>query len=103
MIDLHTLFKHLSLVCCPLSLTCCPWHYRYPILLDAVASEMQRKGDSMMSKWAEVMTNIQPKTYFFRPHIALLPLGVAYVAIVCEFLAQKVFGKPDRYQLKATK
>ena len=54
----------------------------------------------MMSKWAEVMTNIQPKTYFFRPHIAL-PLGVA---IVREFLAQKVFGKPDRYQLKqATK
>ena len=73
---------------------------RYPILLDAVASEMQRQGDSMMSKWAEVMTNIQPKTYFFRPHIAL-PLGVA---IVREFLAQKVFGKPDRYQLKqATK
>ena len=69
---------------------------RYPILLDAVASEMQRKGDSMMSKWAEVMTNIQPKTYFLRPHIAL-PLGIA---IVREFFAQKVFGKPDRYQLK---
>ena len=73
--------------------------YRYPILLDAVASEMQRKGDSMMSKWAEVMTNIQPKTYFLRPHIAI-PLGIA---IVREFFAQKVFGKPDRYQLKASK
>lgn len=53
----------------------------------------------MMSKWAEVMTNIQPKTYFLRPHIAI-PLGIA---IVREFFAQKVFGKPDRYQLKASK
>jgi hypothetical protein len=24
--------------------------YKYPIILDAVASEMQRKGDSMMAK-----------------------------------------------------
>ena len=28
--------------------------YKYPILLDACANEMQRQGDSMMSKWAEV-------------------------------------------------
>ncbi len=28
--------------------------YKYPILLDACANEMQRKGDAMMSKWAEV-------------------------------------------------
>ena len=28
--------------------------YKYPILLDACANEMQRKGDEMMSKWAEV-------------------------------------------------
>ena len=27
--------------------------YKYPILLDACANEMQRQGDSMMSKWAE--------------------------------------------------
>ncbi|GAX79984.1 hypothetical protein CEUSTIGMA_g7423.t1 [Chlamydomonas eustigma] len=70
--------------------------HRYPILLDAMASEMQRKGDVMMSKWAEVMTNMQPKTYFLQPHVAV-PLGIA---ILREFLAQKVFGKPDRYQLK---
>lgn len=71
---------------------------RYPILLDAVASEMQRKGDTMMAKWAEIMTCMQPKTYFLQPHVAL-PLGIA---IVREFFAQKVFrSKPDRYQLKA--
>jgi len=32
---------------------------RYPILMDAIASEVQRKGDVMMSKWAEIMTCMQ--------------------------------------------
>ncbi|GLC44549.1 hypothetical protein PLESTB_000060900 [Pleodorina starrii] len=70
--------------------------YRCPILLDAVASEMQRKGDAMMSKWAEIMTNMQPKTYFLRPHVAI-PLGIA---VVREFVEQKVLGtKKDKYQM----
>lgn len=59
---------------------------------------MQRKGDSMMAKWAEIMTCMQPKTYFLRPDIAT-QLGVA---IVREFFAQKVFGKADRYTLKTS-
>jgi hypothetical protein len=62
-----------------------------------MASEMQRKGDVMMAKWAEVMTNMQPKTYFLQPHVAV-PLGIA---VIREILAQKVFGKPDRYKMKA--
>jgi hypothetical protein len=70
--------------------------YRCPLLLDAVASEMQRKGDSMMSKWAEIMTNMQPKTYFLQPHVAI-PLGVA---VVREFFVQKVFGtRKDNYKM----
>ena len=72
-----------------------PWCCRCPILLDAVASEMQRKGDSMMTKWAEIMTNMQPKTYFLRPHVAI-PLGIA---VVREFIDQKIFGKKDKYQM----
>jgi menaquinone-9 beta-reductase len=36
----------------------------------------QAKGDAMMSKWAEVMTNMRPKTYFLRPDVAI-PLGIA--------------------------
>jgi hypothetical protein len=72
--------------------------YKYPILLDACASEMQRKGDSMMAKWAEVMTCIQPKTYFLQPHVAI-PLGIS---VIREIFAQKIFRtKPDRYQMKA--
>ncbi|GLI68448.1 hypothetical protein VaNZ11_012869 [Volvox africanus] len=70
--------------------------YRCPILLDAVASEMQRKGDAMMAKWAEIMTNMQPKTYFLRPHVAI-PLGIA---VLREFIDQKILGtKKDNYQM----
>eukprot|EP00878_Enallax_costatus_P002001 GHUV01002165.1.p1 GENE.GHUV01002165.1~~GHUV01002165.1.p1 ORF type:complete len:505 (+),score=139.44 GHUV01002165.1:44-1516(+) len=71
--------------------------YRYPIIMDAMASEVQRKGDAFMAKWAEIMTCMQPKTYFFRPDVAL-QLGWA---ITREVIEQKVFGKPDNYQLKA--
>ncbi len=31
--------------------------WRFPILLDACANEVQRQGDAMMSKWAEVSCN----------------------------------------------
>ena len=54
---------------------------------------MKRKGDSMMSKWAEVMTNMRPKTYFLRPDVALQ----MSVAILREVWGQKVMGKPDQY------
>lgn len=67
--------------------------YRYPILLDAVASEMHRQGDTMMAKWAEVMTCMQPKTYFLQPHVAI-PLTIA---IVKEVFNQYVFGQKDKY------
>jgi len=70
--------------------------YRYPIIMDAVASEVQRKGDVMMSKWAEIMTNMQPKTYFLRPHVAV-PMAIA---IAREFFAQKVLGtRKDAYKM----
>lgn len=49
----------------------------------------------MMSKWAEVMTGLRPKTYFLQPHIAL-PLGVA---VVREAIEQYVFGKEDNYKM----
>jgi len=50
-----------------------------------------------MAKWAEIMTCMQPKTYFFRPDVAL-QLGWA---ITREVIEQKLLGKPDKYQLKA--
>lgn len=43
---------------------------------------------------AQVMTNMRPKTYFLRPDVAL-PLGFA---LLREFWAQKVSGRPDKYK-----
>ncbi|KAL4852860.1 Conditioned medium factor receptor 1 [Chlorella vulgaris] len=71
--------------------------WKYPILLDACANEVQRQGDAMMSKWAEVMTNMRPKTYFLRPDVAI-PLGFA---LIRELWQQKVVGRPDKYVMPA--
>ena len=68
--------------------------YKYPILLDACANEMQRKGDAMMAKWAEVMTCMRPKSYFLRPDVAV-SLGFA---VIREFWNQHVVGRPDLYK-----
>ena len=67
--------------------------YRFPILLDACANEMERKGDAMMSRWAEVMTCMRPKSYFLRPDVAL-PLGFA---LLRELWQQKILRRPDAY------
>lgn len=67
--------------------------YHYPILLDACASEMQRKGDAMMAKWAEIMTGMQPKTYFLRPDIAI-PMGIS---VGREWIEQTFLGKKSTY------
>jgi hypothetical protein len=67
--------------------------HRYPILLDAVANEIQRVGDPMMSAWAEIATCMKPKTYFFRPDVGV-PL---LMALAREIWAQKVIGRPDAY------
>lgn len=67
--------------------------YRCPILLDAVANEVQRTGDAMMSTWAEVATCMRPKTHLLRPDIAAR-LGAA---LVREAWAQWVAGRPDAY------
>lgn len=48
----------------------------------------------MMAMWAEVMTNMRPKTYFLRPDVAL-PLGLA---IVRELWNQYVSKRPDGYK-----
>jgi menaquinone-9 beta-reductase len=71
--------------------------YRYPILLDAVANEVQRVGDPMMSAWAEIATCMKPKTYFFRPDVGL-PL---LMALGREIWAQKVTKRPDAYVMPA--
>ena len=66
-----------------------PWPARFGCSFHA----MQRKGDAMMAKWAEVMTGMQSKTYFLQPHIAV-PMAWS---VIREFFEQYVLLKPDKY------
>lgn len=40
----------------------CQMMYRYPILLDAYAAALKRKGDTFLAKWADIMTG-KSKSY----------------------------------------
>ncbi len=48
--------------------------YKYPILLDACANEMQLKGDSMMSKCAAPSPSYPPSVFASMQHVAVCPL-----------------------------
>jgi flavin-dependent dehydrogenase len=43
---------------------------RYPWLLDAAASMVQRRGADFLRDWGEVMTGAKPKSSYLRPNIA---------------------------------
>jgi geranylgeranyl reductase family protein len=43
---------------------------RYPWLLDAAASLVQRRGVEFLREWGEVMTGAKPKSGYLRPNIA---------------------------------
>ena len=53
------------------SRTMAGFYTRHPILLDASASLMQKRGAQFLVEWGEVMTGARPKSDFFRPRIAL--------------------------------
>jgi len=40
--------------------------YRFPILLDATANMIKKKGSKFLADWAEVMTGTKSKTWFLR-------------------------------------
>jgi menaquinone-9 beta-reductase len=44
---------------------------RYPMLLDAGAALMQRKGTPFLAEWGEVMTGAKSKSHFLQPRIAM--------------------------------
>lgn len=44
---------------------------RHPMLLDAGAALMQRKGTPFLAEWGEVMTGAKPKSHFLRPRVAM--------------------------------
>jgi len=43
--------------------------YRFPIMLDAAAKLIEKKGSRFLAEWAEVMTGTKSKTWFLRPDV----------------------------------
>ncbi|EGG24878.1 putative CMF receptor CMFR1 [Cavenderia fasciculata] len=43
--------------------------YRFPIVLDAAASLIGKRGSRFLAEWAAVMTGVEPKTWFLRPDV----------------------------------
>lgn len=65
----------------------CQFLYRFPILLDAAALAVQRKGNTFLARWADIMTGRVPKIHLLRPE---------FVIVITFCLAQLVF---ERYVL----
>uniref|UniRef100_A0A7S1SI38 FAD-binding domain-containing protein n=1 Tax=Tetraselmis chuii TaxID=63592 RepID=A0A7S1SI38_9CHLO len=85
-----------------MSRAACRLMYKFPVLLDACANEMQVQGDAMMSKWAEVMTNMRPKSYFLRPDVGI-PLGFATVReLVHQYILRRPTSYPSTQTVKAS-
>jgi flavin-dependent dehydrogenase len=54
--------------------------YRFPIMLDAAAKLIEKRGARFLAEWAEVMTGTKSKTWFLRPDV--------WPLIVLEIVAQ---------------
>jgi len=54
------------------SMKICLLLYRFPILLDAAAAAIQRKGNEFLAKWAEIMTGRVPKFHLLHPEFVVV-------------------------------
>jgi len=43
--------------------------YRFPIMLDAAAKLIEKRGTRFLAEWAQVMTGLKSKTWFLRPDV----------------------------------
>ncbi|KAK3084978.1 hypothetical protein FSP39_022304 [Pinctada imbricata] len=53
------------------SMVFCQMMYRFPILLDAAAAAVQRKGDKFLARWADIMTGRVPKIHLLKPEYSV--------------------------------
>ncbi|GAM27555.1 hypothetical protein SAMD00019534_107310 [Acytostelium subglobosum LB1] len=51
------------------SMTMSLFLYRFPIVLDAAATLIGKRGSRFLAEWAAVMTGVEPKTWFLRPDV----------------------------------
>jgi len=54
------------------SMNICQILYKYPILLDAAAAAVSRKGDQFLARWADIMTGRVPKIHLLRPEFVVV-------------------------------
>jgi len=54
------------------SMKMCQLTYKFPILLDACAAAVKRKGNSFLTKWAEIMTGRIPKIHLLHPQFVVV-------------------------------
>ena len=62
--------------------------YRYPILLDAAAAAMQRKGNEYLARWADVMTGRVPKATLLRPEFSIV-IGFEVIKLIFQKLLRR--------------
>jgi len=65
--------------------------YRFPIILDAAAKLINKRGARFLKEWAEVMTGSQSKIWFLRPDVGPL---IVYEAIGIFF--SRLFSKKQQ-------
>jgi len=65
--------------------------YRFPIILDAAANLIKKKGSRFFAEWALVMTGSKSKTWFLRPDVAPL----IFIEIIAE-LGRQIFGSKNK-------
>ena len=61
---------------------------KYPLLLDAVASAVKKKGGKFLAEFAMVSSGVKSWSWFLRPDVAL--------PLLLEVVLLSIFGTPKR-------
>ncbi|XP_060579987.1 conditioned medium factor receptor 1-like [Ruditapes philippinarum] len=74
------------------SMLFCQLTYRFPILLDAATAAVQRKGDQMLLKWADIMTGRGPR-HMLKPEFSFTITFELFLLLI-----KRLMGKPTKVQ-----
>ncbi|XP_076434737.1 conditioned medium factor receptor 1-like [Babylonia areolata] len=74
------------------SMMFCQMMYRFPILIDAATAAVQRKGESFLLKWADIMTGRVPKIRMLYPEFSVV---ITFELVILVFKRLFGFGKGE--------
>ncbi|KAL8604633.1 hypothetical protein ACOMHN_013413 [Nucella lapillus] len=74
------------------SMLFCQMLYRFPILIDAATAAVQRKGETFLLKWADIMTGRVPKITMLYPEFSVV---ITFELIILIFKRLFGFNKKD--------